>query len=341
MAAMFYRCCDSRPGTAFVNYQQIVNTTDTRSLAPASTSTPRPLALGADVSIATAAYGNAAATRTCLESIFHSATGEFELILIDDCSPDAGAIRSLYLEARQRHANTRIFSFARNLEYSGSLNAILSHARGEWIFFVSNDIFVTPSYLDALLDVARSNPGIGILRGSSNFVDNGLPSHNLHPSQPPQTLDQLFQLGAAVAEKFGHSEQTDPFLVGDAFLVRRAVIDRIGTFDPWFFGYFADQDFGLRAQIAGFQLALVRGAFAYHAQHANFDYLPEKERQLKLDRRWSRVFENWARFKVKYGLPVELTYESIAGLPWQQLASAPFERSRHYCAPADYGQYLI
>jgi GT2 family glycosyltransferase len=42
------------------------------------------------------------------------------------------------------------------------------------------------------------------------------------------------------------------------------------------YGYFADSDFGLRAQVAGFELALIRGTFAYHNQSHNFDYLSEK-----------------------------------------------------------------
>jgi GT2 family glycosyltransferase len=297
--------------------------------------------LGEDVTIATAAYGNAATTRLCLDSLFRSATGSYELILVDDCSPDAGAIRSLFLEAKGRHSNTKIFSFPENLEYSGSVGAVLSHATGQWVFFVSNDIFITPHYFRALLEAARENPRLGILRGCSNFVDNGLPSHNITPGAPVNSLQDVFNIGVEIAQRFGHAAEADPFLVGDAFLATRAVIERIGTFDPCFYGYFADQDYGLRAQIAGFGLALVRGAFAYHKQDANFGYLPEEQRQAKRGLRWMRVFENWARFKMKWGLPVALPYENIANLPWTQLAATPFDNRLHYSAAADYTHYLL
>lgn len=300
-----------------------------------------PVTLGSDVTIATAAYGNAAATQLCLQSIMQSAVGDFELILIDDCSPDSAQIREIYLAARQQHANTRIFSFTENLEYSGSVNAILSHAVGQWVLFVSNDIFVTPSYLRTLLDVARANPRFGILRGSSNFVDNGLPTHNLKLKKPVTTLEEVFQASAACMTAFGQAVHKDPFLVGDAFLVARPLIARIGTFDPNFFGYFGDPDYGLRAQIAGFELGLVPGAFAFHSRNANFEYLPEAERKSKLDRRLMRVFENWARFKLKYGLPVPMPYETIAGLPWDRLSAAPFDERLHYSPPGDYRRYLI
>jgi GT2 family glycosyltransferase len=300
------------------------------------------LELGPEVTIATAAYGNPSSTRLCLEAVLRAARGDFELILIDDFSPDSASIRAVFDDVKRQHANTRIFAFQENLEYSGSVNAILSHAAGEYVFFVSNDIFITPIYLRTLLESARENPRLGILRGSSNFVDNcGLTTHNLDFGKPINNWQQLSAAGAHFAERFGHAAYKDPFLVGDAFLATRAVIARIGTFDPNFYGYFADPDYGLRAKIAGFELALVPGAFAFHQVDANFAYLPETQRAEKIDRRMMRVYENWARFKMKYGLPVSMAYESIASIPWERLESVPFETSRHYCAPADYGRFLI
>jgi GT2 family glycosyltransferase len=299
------------------------------------------LVLGREVTIATAAYGNEPSTRLCLEALFRSVSGEYQLLLIDDCSPDSGAIQSLYQKATTYHANTQIFKFERNLEYSGSVNAILSHATGEWVFFISNDIFVTPSYLRTLLAAAQANPKSGILRGSSNHVDNGFASHNIAPTRSITNLDDLFLVGREIEEMHGQSTQPDPFLVGDAFLVTRRVIDRIGAFDPIFFGYFADPDYGLRAQVAGFDLTLVPGAYAYHKQDANFDYLPAEQKKGKIERRWMRVFENWARFKLKWGMAIEQPYESISEIPWAQLAARPFDSRYHYSAPVDYTQYRI
>jgi len=298
--------------------------------------------LGSNVTIATAAYGNAETTRICLDSLFRSVTGDYELILIDDCSPDGGAIKNLFLEAKKHHANTKVFFFQENLEYSGSLNALLSHASGDWMFFVSNDIFVTPFYIRNLLAAAQSNSKLGILRGSSNFVDNGkLPTHNIQLRSPINSYAALVNFGEQMAREHGPAVLPDPFLVGDAFLVSRAVIDKIGTFDPLFFGYFADPDFGLRAQIAGFELCVVRGAFAYHQQDANFGYLPKEQRDAKLSRRWARVYENWARFKMKYGFPVSLPYQVFMSIPWAQLASSPFDRDKHYSTPGDYSRFLV
>ena len=300
------------------------------------------VSLGSKVTVGISAYGNDETTRTCLECLFLSCTGDYELLLVDDCSPDEGKIRSLFLQARTVHPNTSVLSFDRNLEYSGSLNAILSQARGELVLFLSNDVFVTPAYLRVLIDIAGSSRKFGVVRGCSNFVDNALATHNVGaPKGQSISSDDLFLFAQDIEKTYGRQTLTDEYLTGDAFMVSRAVIDKIGTLDPLFYGYFADHDFGLRAQIAGFELVLARGAYAFHKRAANFDYLPQAQRDLKLARRWARVFENWARFKLKYTLPVEIGYESTNLIPWGTLRQTEFSVAKHYTPPGDYSQYVL
>ncbi len=298
------------------------------------------LRLDESVSIAVAAHGNAETSKKCLECLFGSVEGSYELILIDDCSPDNGATRRLFCEARVFHPNARVLSFSKNLEYTGSVDAVLSHAKGDLVFFLSNDIFATGFYFANLIQAALSNPP-AILRGSSNFVDNEQATHNLTTGREIRTLDDVAAEAKAIASRYGTSVLPDKFLVGDAFLVSRPVIDKIGTFDPFFYGYFGDHDYGLRAKIAGFPLLLVQGAYAYHDRDVNLAYLPEEEQQAKLDRRWMRVYENWARFKIKYDLPISETFPGSNDVPWDRLAAKAFSRERHYSKPGDYSGYMI
>lgn len=292
------------------------------------------------VTIAVAAYGNVEASRKCLDAIFRSIRGPFELLLIDDRSPDNGATRDLFCEYRRRHPRTTVFYFTENMEYTGSVNAALSHASGEFVFFLSNDIYVTPYYMSTLLNLAAANPP-AIWRGSSNFIDDGLAKHNIGSGREIHTVDDVFEEAAFIAASCGNALFRQAPLVGDAFLTVRKVIDKIGTFDPLFYGYFGDLDYGLRANIAGFPIILAQGAYAYHDQNSNVTYLPETEQKQKLERRWMRVYENWARFKMKYDLPVTLSYRSIIDVPWEKLASVPFSQPLHYSSPADYSQFIV
>jgi GT2 family glycosyltransferase len=297
--------------------------------------------LGPEVSIGISAYGNHVITQHCLDSLFRSARGEFELILVDDCSPDNGEVLRLFRAVAERHANTRVFRFTRNLEYSGSLNCILSHATGSAVMFLSNDIYVAPRYLSTLIEAAATNDRLGIVRGVSNFVDNDQASHNIDCGDHVKSTADISAFAEAVYQQHKHNTVPDNYLVGDAFLVTRKLLDAIGTFDPMFYGYFADPDFSVRAHRAGFECVLAQGAFAFHHRAANFDYLPEEKRKHKLEMRWAKVFENWARFKLKYGLPVEQMYSAVNDIDWRSLNEHAAQGADLYVPPVDYSEYLL
>lgn len=299
------------------------------------------ITLGPEVSIGISAYGNTKATRLCLNFLLDSVDGDFELILVDDCSPDDGETSRLFRSFLPRHRNTKLFTFSRNLEYSGSLNCILSHATGDHVIFLSNDIYVTPDYLSEIISVAKSDDRIGIVRGVSNSVDNGKPTHNINIREHIKTYADVWTVSTTVREAKRGAVLIEDYLTGDAFLVKRVAIEAIGTLDPLFYGYFADHDYGIRVCRAGFKLALAQGAFAYHDAGANFDYLPEAQRTQKLNARAAKVHENWARFKLKYGFPVSLPYSGMSGLDWGSLnRTANSQSSDLYFPKGNYSEFL-
>lgn len=284
-----------------------------------------------------AAHGNSRTTWAALESLFSSASGNYELLLVDDASPDDTL--DVFLEARKWHSNTRIFSFRSNLEYCESVNAFLSHARGDYLIFISNDIFVCPSYLRRLLDTARAEPAFGIVRGCSNFVDTDQPLHNV--SAPEfASRKHLFSFGAGLAwQRRGSAPQDLRFLVGDAFLASRSLIQTIGTFDTRFFGYCADLDFGLRAQMARFRAVLETSAFAYHQRDANLAYLPELEMREKLRRRHDRAGRALALLLQKYG--IQMAEVSVHDISFETLAQHDFVPALHYVEPKNYQKFVV
>jgi GT2 family glycosyltransferase len=294
------------------------------------------------LTVGIAAYGNSHVTAFALKCLFSALRGDFELILVDDNSPDDTL--ELFRSVAAEHRNTQLFHFPENKEYSGSLNAILSHATRESVLFLSNDVFVTPSYFRGLADVSSLDEDYGIVRGVSNFCDDQLPVHNVPtPLACGRDIKSLFRFAAEVARRHASGVAVDSYLTGDAFLVRRPLLDRIGAIDTSLFGYFADIDFGVRARIAGFKQATALGAFAYHSQDANLNFLSPVDHKAKLERRFTRVYAAWDKFYAKYAaaIPEGSRYSKISSLPWDSLSDTEYVAARHYVAPSDYSAFRV
>ena len=84
---------------------------------------------------------------------------------------------------------------------------------------------------------------------------------------------------------------------------------------------------------------VAQGAFAYHQRHSNFKYLDKISRENKLNTRWARVFENWARFKIKYSLPADLMYTGINYIPWDKLSEKSKEKK--FINKINYSKFLL
>ncbi len=85
---------------------------------------------------------------TCIESFLSQTYTDFELLLIDDGSPDScGQICDEYAAKDSR---IRVFH-KENEGVSRARNLGLDNARGEIISFVDADDWVTPSYCDTIV----------------------------------------------------------------------------------------------------------------------------------------------------------------------------------------------
>ena len=60
------------------------------------------------ITIGVAAYGNLMATKNCIQAIKNSLDGVYEIILIDDYSPDKGKIRDYFFNQKK---SLRILKF--------------------------------------------------------------------------------------------------------------------------------------------------------------------------------------------------------------------------------------
>ena len=290
------------------------------------------------VTIGVAAYGNLEITKKCIEAIKNSIDGNFEIILVDDFSPDDGLIKDYFLSLKKEFKDIKIFYFSENLGYIQSVNCILSHAAGNKIIFVSNDIIINSYFLEELIKTSNISENIGYVRGVSNYVDTALKSHNLDIKN--FTSKDPSDIAKEVSKKYKNNYFEEEYLCGDCFLVNRELLEKIGYFDCINFkDYFGDLDFGIRAKAFNFKCIVSQGAFCYHHAAINFNYLPEEQKKIKLRRRNIFLTEDWARFKLKYKLPINLIYPGVNTLDFSKIINKVNKNLE--INKKDYSKYLV
>ena len=87
----------------------------------------------------------------CIDSILNQTFTDFELILVDDGSPDR--CPEICDETAKRDARVRVIHQA-NQGLSAARNAGIEAARGAWLSFVDSDDFLAPDFLEMLHDAA-------------------------------------------------------------------------------------------------------------------------------------------------------------------------------------------
>ncbi|WP_445282858.1 bifunctional glycosyltransferase/CDP-glycerol:glycerophosphate glycerophosphotransferase [Streptomyces sp. DSM 118148] len=88
--------------------------------------------------------------RECLDSVLRQSFGDFELIAVDDRSPDGcGAILDEYAA---RDPRVKVLHLPENAGLGRARNAGLPYATGDYLFFLDSDDTLTPGALGAMAD---------------------------------------------------------------------------------------------------------------------------------------------------------------------------------------------
>jgi glycosyltransferase involved in cell wall biosynthesis len=107
------------------------------------------------VSIIVTVYNVEAYIEECIQSILGQTFGDFELIIVDDCSPDA-SMKICYKYAR-KDRRIKIIHKPRNGGLPQARRTGFEAARGEWIQFVDADDWIEPDMTEQLYRAAVAN----------------------------------------------------------------------------------------------------------------------------------------------------------------------------------------
>lgn len=200
-------------------------------------------------SIVVPVHGAPAAVDRCLASLLRHTPEIHEILPIDNAS-DAETKGLLRTFAAQR-AGVRVLENAFNLGYPIACNQGLAAASGDVVILLNSDTEVDDAWVERL--AAHLVGDVGIVGPRGTAVSGGQNVADPDAWEP------------------GESWGTDR-LVGFCLAIRRDVIERLGGLDPRFgMGNYDDDDYCLRALLAGFRLRVAGDVLVRHVGHASFD----------------------------------------------------------------------
>ncbi|HET6254685.1 MAG TPA: glycosyltransferase [Puia sp.] len=121
------------------------------------------------ISIVLPTYNGARYLRRSVDSCLAQIFGDFELIIVDDCSTDdTGAIADAYAQADNR---VRVIHNAFNKKLPLSLNTGFEQARGKYHTWTSDDNYYAPEALGVLAGELGARPEVDLVYTDYYLVD--------------------------------------------------------------------------------------------------------------------------------------------------------------------------
>lgn len=201
-------------------------------------------------------------TRDCLISLQSLEYPNFEVVLVDNGSKDNSAAK-----LEKEFPAVRLIRNNVNLGFTGGNNVGMRdalHRGAEYLLLLNNDTVVAADFLSEMIQVAESDPKIGILNPKIYFFE---PSDMIWYAggkhKPWWSFPEHIDYRKRDDSKEGPAREVS-FITGCACLIRKEVVSQIGLLDETFFFGVEDLDWSIRVLRAGFKAVYVPTAVIWH-----------------------------------------------------------------------------
>lgn len=265
-----------------------------------------------DVSVVIPQWNREALLEQALQSIQRQEQAPREIIVVDNGSTDGSV-------ACARAHGATVLELGANYGFARAVNEGWKRARSQWVLVLNNDVWLESGFLNRLADAAERQ---GCWFAAPCLIN----------SQRRDVLDGAFDLlsRGGTAWRAGHGEPREGIWLEPrriffppltAALLRRELLEKVGSLDERFGSYLEDVDFGLRCALQGLHGVYVPDAVAQHAGSATLGAWSKEMVRLIARNQVLLVAKHYPRGWVsRYGWPV-----AVAQLLWGTLAM------RHGC----------
>lgn len=242
-----------------------------------------------EVSIVIPVYNQLEYTEKCLNSIAQTVNRRVEVVFVNNASTDK--TREFLAGFKNPKLKIKKIDNDTNLGFPASVNQGIKEAVGEYIIIANNDIVLTNGWLERMIESAESDSSVGIVGPISNEVSGLQKDVNAKYS----TIEEMHKYASVIAEKNKGDVLIFPRVAFLCTLIKKEVIKKIGGLDERFTpGNYEDDDFCLRAQLAGYKTVIAKDVFIHHFGSKSF----KAEGNAKY---FERLKINEAKFVEKWG----------------------------------------
>lgn len=227
-----------------------------------------------DVSIIIVNYNTCKMTLECIDSICERTSGiVYEIIVVDNASVDGS--RQLLGQDKRIHY---LYS-ERNLGFGPANNLGLKYAKGRNIFFLNSDTLLINNAITILSDYLDQNENVGVC-GGNLYSKEQKPTRSFARFLPSaaDVLNEIFLklpsrivYGKSLYFNFTNCASDVAYITGADLMMKRKVLDEVGSFNPAFFMYYEETELCFRVRNTGYRLVSVPWARIIHLGGGSFD----------------------------------------------------------------------
>lgn len=209
-------------------------------------------------SIVIPVHGAFAHTLACLRAIAaHPALAPFEVVVVDDASPDDS------LQKLRAIGGLRVHARPVNGGFIAACNDGAALARGEYLVFLNNDTVPQPGWLDALLATFDTVADAGLVGARLVYPDGRLQEAGgvVFADGSGWNYGRHDDPGGC---RYGYLRDAD-YLSGAAIAIPRALFQRLGGFDTRYApAYYEDTDLAFAVRATGLRTLYQPAATVVH-----------------------------------------------------------------------------
>jgi GT2 family glycosyltransferase/tetratricopeptide (TPR) repeat protein len=252
------------------------------------TAAPRSHTISGLTSIIILTFNQMEYTKECVKSIQKHTPELHEIIFVDNGSTD-GTLKWLR-KLTQENKGYKLVDNKHNLGFAKGCNQGIEASRGEFILLLNNDVVVSEGWLSGLLNCLNHTPAVGIVGPMTNNISG--PQQVF--SDEYRSVDHLDKYAAKFKKQYRHRRIPLRRIVGFCMLFKHTLVEQIGMLDESFgTGNFEDDDFCLRAALAGYKNHVAGDIFVHHYGSRSFignkiDYGSSMSGNIKIfDEKWT------------------------------------------------------